>query len=87
MNRLTIWGALGFSFFVFVLYQIYKRIRSLFDASFGFYYFLSVAAFVFLGLIKNIGGREPFLILIVVIPGLYFLPIIEKNKKFIMKIS
>jgi hypothetical protein len=81
MNRLTQWGVLGFLFFVFVLYQIYKRIRSLFDDNFAFYYFLSVSAFILLGLIKNISGREPFLVLIVVIPGLYFLPLLDKKKK------
>jgi hypothetical protein len=30
---------------------------------------------------KNIAGREPFLILIVVIPGLYFLPLLKKGDK------
>jgi len=80
MYKLTLLGIFGFLFFVFVLYQIYKRIRSLFDNSFAFYYFLSVAAFILLGLIKNISGREPFLMLIVVIPGLYFVPLLDKKK-------
>lgn len=81
MNKLTIWGIGGFLFFVFVLSQIYKSIRSLFDNTFGFYYFLSVTAFILLGLMKNIVGREPFLMLIVVIPGLYFLPLLEQKEK------
>lgn len=80
MNKLTIWGIGGFLFFMFVLSQIYKSIRSLFDDHFGFYYFLSVVAFILLGLMKNIAGREPFLMLIVVIPGLYFLPLLEQKK-------
>jgi hypothetical protein len=81
MNRLALWGIPGFLFFIFMLYKIYRSISSLFDANYSFYYFLSVMAFVFLGLIKAIGGSEPWLILIVVIPGLYFLPLLEESKK------
>lgn len=81
MNRLTQWGILGFLFFVLIFSQIYKSVLSLFDKSFGFYYFLSVSAFVLFGLMKNITGREPFLILILVIPGMYFLPLLDHKKK------
>jgi len=85
MNKLAIWGVLGFLFYLYVLFQIYKCVSSLFDDNFGFYYLLSVGAFVSLGLIKTIAGREPFLMLIVIIPGLYFLPLLKhtrtKNKK------
>ena len=81
MNRLTIWGICGFSIFAFMLYQVYKSIRSLFDDSFGFYYTLSALAFIILGLMKTIAGREPFLMLIVVIPALYFASQIQNNSK------
>lgn len=80
MNKLAIWGILGFALFVYMLYQLYKNIRSIFDDDFGFYYFLSVVAFIMLGLMKTIAGRETFLILIVVIPGLYFLPLLKTNE-------
>ncbi len=80
MNRLALWGIPGFLFFVFMLFKIYKSISSLFDANYRYYYFLSVMAFVFLGLMKAIGGSEPWLVLIVVIPGLYFLPLLQPKK-------
>jgi hypothetical protein len=73
MYKFTLWGLPGFLFFVFVLYRIYEKISSMFDPNFRFYYNLSVAAFIFLGLMKNVAGREPFLMLIVIIPGIYFL--------------
>lgn len=81
MNRLTQWGILGFSFFIFILYKLYKSIRSLFDDSFGFYYFLSVIAFILLGLMKNIAGREPILMLILIIPGFYYLPLLKTHRQ------
>ena len=80
MNKLAIWGLPGFLFFAFVLFQLFKSISSLFDRSVRFYYFLSVGAFIFLGLMKNIAGREPFLMLIVIIPGLYLLPLLEQKR-------
>jgi len=89
MNKLALWGIPGFLFFIFVLYKIYKSISSLFSDGYRFYYFLSVIALIFLGLTKAIGGREPWLILIVVIPGLFFLPLLKqtKNGKTLLQIK
>jgi hypothetical protein len=81
MNRLALWGIFGFLFFIFVLLIIYRSVSSLFEPNYRFYYFLSVVAFVFLGLIKAVGGSESWLMLIVVIPGLYFLPLLQQTKK------
>jgi hypothetical protein len=81
MNRLAMWGIPGFIFFIFVLFKIFKKILSLFDISFKYYYYISLLAFILLGLFKSIGGREPWLILIVIIPGLYFLSRIQQVKK------
>ncbi len=81
MYLLTQWGILGFLFFIFILYQLYKKIRSLFDDGFGFYYFLSTTAFILLGLMKNIAGREPYLMLIIIIPGFYFLELLKDKRQ------
>jgi hypothetical protein len=81
MNRLAIWGIAGFLYFIFVLYIIFKSISSLFDTSFRFYYYISLSALLLMGLTKAVGGRESWLILIVVIPGIYFLPLLQQTKK------
>lgn len=73
MNRLAIWGIPVFLFFVYVLGKLVVRIRSLFNDEFKYYYLLSVLAFILFGLTKNIAGREPFIILFIIIPGLYYL--------------
>ncbi|MFW5803830.1 MAG: hypothetical protein ACOCWG_01205 [bacterium] len=81
MNKLTLWGVPGFLFFVYVLKKIYKSISSsFFNDEIRYYYLLSVLAFIMLGLTKNIAGREPWITIIVVIPGLYFFPLIQKTK-------
>jgi hypothetical protein len=81
MNKLALWGIPGFLFFIYVLYKIFKKISSLFDSGYRFFYYLSLLTLVFLGLSKVVGGREPWLMLIVVIPGLYFLPLLETDIK------
>ncbi len=81
MYRLALWGVPGFLFFVFVLFQIVKAVAFVFDTQSKFYYLLCVGAFVLLGLMKNIAGREPFLMLLVIIPGLYFQPLLDRNNR------
>ncbi|HAF30084.1 MAG TPA: hypothetical protein DCG75_13670 [Bacteroidales bacterium] len=81
MNRLALWGIPGFLFFLFVLFKIFKSIGSLFDDGYRFYYFLSVVAFIIMGLSKAIGGTEVWLMLIVFIPGLYFLPLLQPTRR------
>ncbi|MFZ4522769.1 MAG: hypothetical protein ACOYNC_13755 [Bacteroidales bacterium] len=79
MNRLAIWGIPTFTFFIYMLFRIFKRISYLFDKSFVFYYTLSLGAFILMGLTKAIGGVEPWLILIVIIPGLYFSSMLDRR--------
>lgn len=79
MNRLALWGIPGFLFFLFVLYKLFRSISTLFDSEYKFYYFLSIASLVLIGSLKTVGGSEPWLMLIVVIPGLYFLPLLEQK--------
>jgi hypothetical protein len=78
MNKLALLGIIGFSGFVFMFVKIYKSAVNLFDKQFSYYYFLSAMSFVLLGLMKAISGREPFFVMIIFIPGLYFY---NKNAK------
>lgn len=80
MNRLTLLGLFGFAFFVSVLYYLYRNIISIFNSDFRFYYNLSVMAFILIGLMKAVGGSESWIVLIIIIPGLYFLPTLKTNK-------
>ncbi|MHC1776987.1 MAG: hypothetical protein AB9834_16410 [Lentimicrobium sp.] len=73
MNRLTLWGIFGFFAFIYSLYLIFKNIYQSFDREFRFFYALSLLSFVILGLMKQITGREPWLVMIIIIPGLYHL--------------
>lgn len=70
MSRLTLWGTIGFAFFAFLLYSNFKKVYTWLSKDFRFYYLLSIAAFVILGLIKALSFLESFVVLFIVIPGL-----------------
>jgi len=87
MNRLAIWGIPGFLFFVFVLYRIFRNVSSKFDREYRYYYYLSLLSIILLGMAKAVGGREPWLILIVVIPGLYYYALMGQSGRVSMQKS
>ncbi len=72
MSHLALWGILGFCGYLIILGNIFKPIFELFDPYFRFYYMLSIIAVIGMGLMKNLGGREIWLMLMFIIPGLYF---------------
>jgi len=71
MSRLALWGVLGFIGYFFILKNIFSKIIIDFDDSFKFYYLLSLSSIFVLGLLKNLGGREIYIMLLIIIPGLY----------------
>lgn len=73
MSRLALWGIFGFIGYLFILRQIFKPVLRIFDNEFRFYYYLSLGSTIVLGLLKNIAGREPYIMLLIIIPGLYLL--------------
>jgi hypothetical protein len=85
MNRLTLWGIPGFIFFILVLYKIFKSVSRHFNNGYRFYYMLSIVSLIFLGLLKAIGGRELWLMIILVIPGLFYLPLLEKKTRNVVQ--
>ena len=72
MSHLALWGILGFFGYIIILRNIFKPVLEIFDPDFKFYYWVSIIAVIGMGLMKNLGGREIWLMLLFIIPGLYF---------------
>ena len=72
MSRLALWGIFGFCGYIIILVNILKPVFKSFDPDFKFYYLLSIMAVVGMGFIKNLGGREIWLMILFIIPGMYF---------------
>jgi hypothetical protein len=79
MNRLTVYGILGFVPFILIFYFHIKRSINQFDSEFSFYFLLSVFAGLGLGLIKNIAGMEEWGMFFFILPGMYYLPLLKKT--------
>jgi hypothetical protein len=81
MNKLTITGILGLIFFLFIPYRFIKINFQYFDSKYKFYYILASLSILSYGLIKVIGGRETWYAFFIIIPGMYYLPLLKKPKK------
>lgn len=81
MNKLTVTGIVGFLFFLFIPYSFIKNNLRYFDSTYKFYYILASLSILSYGLIKVIGGREAWYTFFILLPGLYSLPLLKKNKK------
>jgi len=81
MSRLALWGVFGFIGYLLILKNVFKPLLSFFDKDFRYFYSLSLTSVIFLGLIKSLTPREPYVMLLIIIPGLYFLT----KTKLIMK--
>ena len=80
MSRLALWGILGFMGYLFILKNIFKPVIKIFNEEFKYYYYLSLLSIVIMGFIKNLGGRDIYIMLLIIIPGLYYLQITENIK-------
>jgi len=88
MNKLTIIGILGFIPFLIIHYNFIKTALKLFNKNneFTFYFLLSIFSVIALGLMKNLAGRELWFTYFIVLPGMYFLPLLKKKHKHSIKL-
>jgi hypothetical protein len=79
MNKLTTTGVFLFIFFIMVIYNFIKINLKYFDSAYIFYYILASLSIVSYGLIKAISGRETWYALFIILPGIYYLPMLKKT--------
>lgn len=85
MNKLTVYGILGFIPFILIFYFYIKKVIKQFDPEFTFYFLLSVFSGIGLGLMKNLVGNDFWCMLFFIIPSLYYLPLLKKETSDIGK--
>jgi len=81
MNKLTITGIIGLIFFLFIPYKFIRNNLKQFDSTYRFYYILASLSILCYGLIKVVGGRETWYTFLIILPGLYYLPLLKKSNK------
>lgn len=81
MNKLTVYGLLGFIPFALAFYFFVKNALKIMDTEFSFYFLLSIGSGVVLGFMKSLAGREFWYMFFFILPGLYWLPLLKKESK------
>ena len=79
MNKLTVYGILGFIPFILIFYFYINKVLKHFDSEFSFYFLVSVFAGIGLGFIKSLFGQEFWTMFFFILPGLYYLPRRKKS--------
>lgn len=79
MYKLATFGIIVFLAFLYIPYVFIKNNLRYFIPTYKFYYILASLAVITYGLVKHIGGRETWYVFFVILPGLYFLPLLKKN--------
>lgn len=85
MNKLTIFGIIGFIPFLLIHFFFVKKTLRYFQREYSFYYLVSVFAILGLGFFKNLVGREMWFLYFVLLHGLYYLPLLKQKKNVHLK--
>ena len=80
MYKLTKFGLINFIFFSIILILHIKVNMKFFNENYVFYFLLSSLSIILLGMIKTLGGRELWYMYFFVIPGLYYLPVLRRQR-------
>jgi len=81
MSLLALWGIFGFIGYLLILTNVFKPVFAILNKEFKFYYTLSVLAVFIMGFMKLLSGREIFIVLLIIVPGLYFSIVLQEAKK------
>ena len=81
MNKLTITGIVGLILFLIIPFSFIKNNLQHYDSAYIFYYILASLSIISYGLMKTIVGRETWYAFFIILPGMYYLPLIKKKNK------
>ncbi len=77
MNKVTTTGIIGFALFWLIFYSFIKSSVSKFNSSYKYYYLLASFSIFSYGFLKTLGGRDAWYTLFVILPGIYYLPLLR----------
>jgi hypothetical protein len=80
MNKMVTIGVLGFLLWGMIFYGFYKYIIRKINNEFNYYFSLALISLVSYGLIKGIIYRPAWALFFVIIPGMNYLPMLDKKQ-------
>ncbi len=81
MNKLAVFGLVGLLLYAKIHVDHLRGIVKKLDKEFTFYFLVAALGGLGLGLAKNIAGREFWYTYFVILPGLYYLPLLKRKKE------
>jgi hypothetical protein len=79
MNKLIVTGIIWFILFLYIPYKFIRDNLQHFNSAYKFYYILASISILSYGLIKVIAGRETWYAFFIILPGLYYLPLLKSK--------
>jgi hypothetical protein len=79
MNKLTTIGIVGFLMYIFIIFNFLKNEIKIITNEYRYYFILGSIIILFYGFFKTIIGRETWYMFFVIIPGMYYLPLLNKK--------
>jgi len=86
MNKLTVTGIIGLMLFLYIPIRFMRKNLLHFNSTYKFYYILASLSILSYGLMKTIAGRDTWYTFFIIIPGLFYLPLLKRKDEFIPKL-
>ncbi|MCK9218048.1 MAG: hypothetical protein M0P77_09060 [Firmicutes bacterium] len=84
MNKLAVTGIIGFIFFLSIIIVFLKNELNYMQGNYRYYFILAMLSILSYGIFKNLGSREVWYAYFIIIPGIYYLPLLNKKKEDII---
>jgi len=79
MNKLTVIGLVGFILWALPFFVFYKKISQNFSKDFKYFFIIGFLAIILYGLVKVVIVRQAWMLVFVILPGMYYLPLLKKE--------
>jgi hypothetical protein len=79
MYKLSAYGLVGSIPFFYILYEFIKGNIKYFNKEFIIYFILSTFSIIILGSMKVVAGRETWYAFFIILPGLYYFPLLKRK--------
>lgn len=80
MGKLATTGIVGLLIFLVIPYTFIKRQFQSFTTDYKYYYLLSSFTILSYGFFKAVGGRDTWYAFFIILPGMYYLPLLKNNE-------
>lgn len=83
MNKIVVTGIIGFIFFISIIIRFIKDQTKYLKGNYQYYFIISILTILIYGFFKTIAGRECWYMFFVILPGIYYFPLLNNKSNMI----